>query len=143
VLVYFSKNPDSQGDPTKVFPVDRYSPTLRVATYAIGQLIAGPTPTEAAAGYYSDLHSILSGTSNCGGADFTITLDHKGATAATGYVTLKFCRTTNLPGDLSGTYISSEIDATLLQFPNNHHVVILNAQGGCFNDLSGQNLCLQ
>lgn len=143
VLVYFSKNPDSQQDPTKVFPVDRYSPTLAVATYAIGQLIAGPTSSEAAAGYYSYIHGKISGTSNCGGADFTITLDHKGPTAATGYVTLKFCRTVNLPGDLSGTYISSEIDATLLQFANNHKVVILNAHGDCFNDLSGQNLCLQ
>lgn len=143
VYVYFSRKPDSQNDPTRVFPVDRYSPTLGVATYAIEQLIAGPTASEAAAGYFSEIHGLLSGSSNCGGADFKITLDHKGPTSATGYATVQFCRTVNLPGDLAGAYISSEIAATLLQFPNNHHAVILNAQGGCFNDLSGQNLCLQ
>jgi len=143
VLVYFSKKPDSLNDPTKVFPVDRYSPTLGVATYTIEQLIAGPTAAEATAGYYSEIHGLLSGSSNCGGPDFTITLNHKGSTPATGYATLKFCRTVNLPGDLAGAYISAEINASLKQFSNIQHVVILNAQGGCFDDLSGQNLCLK
>ncbi len=143
VRVYFSKNPDSYNDPSKVFPVTRYSPTLGVATYAIQQLIAGPTPSEAAAGYFSEIHGKFTGSSNCGGADFKITLDHKGTTPAPGYATLQFCRTTSLPGDLSGAYITSEINATLKQFSNIKNVVILNAQGGCFDDLSGQNLCLK
>ncbi len=143
VLVYFSKNPDSYNDPTKVFPVDRYSPTLGVATYAITQLIAGPTSAEAASGYFSEIHGKFSGTSNCGGPDFTITLNHKGSTPATGYATLQFCRATSLPGDLSGAYITAEINATLKQFSNIKNVVILDAQGGCFDDLSGQNLCLK
>jgi hypothetical protein len=143
VRVYFSKNPDSYNDPSKVFPVDRYSPTLGVATYAIQQLIAGPTASEAASGYFSEIHGKLSGPSNCGGADFKITLDHKGSTSAPGYATLQFCRATSLPGDLSGAYIKSEITATLKQFSNIQNVVILDAQGGCFDDLSGQNLCLK
>lgn len=143
VLVFFSKNPDSYNDPTKVYPVNRTAPTLSVATFAIQQLIAGPTATEKSAGYFSELHGALNGSSNCGGPDFQITLDHKGSTPAAGYVTLKFCRATSLPGDLSGAYIRAEITAILLQFPNNHHVVILNSQGGCFDDLSGQNLCLK
>ncbi len=143
VFVYFSKKPDSLNDPSKVFPVDRYSPTLGVATYAIQQVIAGPNASEAAAGYWSEIHGKLSGSSNCGGADFKITLDHKGATPATGYATLQFCRATSLPGDLSGAYITSEITATLKQFPNIKNVVILDSQGGCFDDLSGQNLCLK
>jgi len=143
VLVYFSKNPDSYNDPSKVFPVDRYSPTLGVATYAIQQLIAGPTAAESSAGYFSEIHGKLSGASNCGGADFKITLDHKGSTPAPGYATLQFCRATSLPGDLSGAYIKSEITATLRQYSNIKNVVILDAQGGCFDDLSGQNLCLK
>lgn len=143
VLVYFSKKPDSLNDPTKVFPVDRYSPTLGVATYAIQQLIAGPTAAESGAGYWSEIHGKLSGSSNCGGADFKITLDHKGATPASGYATLQFCRATSLPGDLSGAYIKSEITTSLKQFSNIKNVVILDAQGGCFDDLSGQNLCLK
>jgi hypothetical protein len=142
VFVYFSKNPDSLSDPTKVFPVDRYSPTLGVATYAIEQLIAGPNAAETSVGYFSEIHGLLSGASNCGGSDFKITLDHKGPTPATGYATVQFCRTANLPGDLAGAYIRAEINAIMLQFPTNKHVVILDAQGGCFDDLSGQNQCL-
>jgi hypothetical protein len=142
VLVYFSKKPDSLSDPTKVFPVNRYSPTLGVATYAIQQLISGPSAVEKSSGYFSEIQGLMSGVSNCGGADFQITLDHKGPTAATGYATVKFCRAVNLPGDLSGAYIRAEINAIMLQFPNNKHVVILDYQGGCFDDLSGQNLCL-
>lgn len=122
--------------------MDRFSPTLGVATFAIEQLIAGPTATEKAAGYFSEIEGLLSGASNCAGKDFVITLDHKGPTPAPGYATVRFCRTVNLPGDLAGAYISAEINAIILQFPNNQHVVILNAQGGCFDDLSGQNLCL-
>lgn len=143
VLVYFSKKPDSLSDPTKVFPVNRYSPTLGVATYAIQQLIAGPTAAEKSSGYFSEIQGLMSGSSNCGGADFQITLNHKGPTAATGYATVKFCRVVNLPGDLAGAYIRAEINAIILQFPSNTHVVILDYQGGCFDDLSGQNLCLK
>ncbi len=143
VFVYFSKKPDSYNDPSKVFPVDRYSPTLGVATYAIQQLIAGPNASEAAAGYFSEIQGKLSGPSNCGGADLKITLNYKGATPAPGYATLQFCRATSLPGDLSGAYIKSEINATLKQFSNITNVVILDAKGDCFDDLSGQNLCLK
>ena len=142
VKVYFSRHPDSDSNPNAVFPVQRVSPTLGVATYAIQQLIAGPTASERTAGYYTELTAALSGSSNCGGADFTITLDHRGPKPETGTVTLQFCRTTALPGDLSGGRIKAEISATLTQFPNNQRVVILTSSGACFDDLSGQNACL-
>ncbi|HLY30254.1 MAG TPA: hypothetical protein VKQ36_04455 [Ktedonobacterales bacterium] len=142
VNVFFSKHPASDNDPTKVFAVTRSSPTLAVATYAIQQLIAGPTAGEQTAGYYTELHGALSGASNCGGADFTITLNHRGSRAETGTATLQFCRMTSLPGDLSGSRISAEIDATLTQFPSTQQVVILNYTGSCFDDLRGGNVCL-
>lgn len=142
VHVYFSKHPDSDNDPTKVFAVNRLSPTLMVATYSIQQLIAGPTGSEQAAGYYTELVGALSGASNCGGADFTITLNHRGTTPQTGAATLQFCRTVSLAGDLTGARISAEIDAILTQFPSTQQVVILTSAGSCFDDLSGQNLCL-
>lgn len=142
VKVYFSRHPDSDNSPNAVFPVQRVSPTLGVATYAIQQLIAGPTAAERGAGYYTELTAAISGTSNCGGADFMITLDHRGPKPQTGTATLQFCRTVALPGDLSGGRITAEITAILKQFPNNKQVAILTSSGNCFDDLSGRNACL-
>lgn len=143
VRVFFSKHPESDNAVTAVFPVGRVSPTLGVATYATQQLIAGPTASEATAGYFTPLPGALSGASNCGGSDFQLALDMKGATPETGTATLRFCRATMLPGDLAGGYITAEITATLMQFPNIHKVVILNSAGSCFDDLSGMNACLK
>ncbi len=142
VKVYFSKHPDSDSNPSAVFPVDRVSPTLSVATYTINQLIAGPTATEATAGYYTPLTGALNGASNCGGADFAITLDKRATTPETGTTTLQFCRTVLLAGDLTGSRITAEITHTLLQFSNIKRVVILQRDGNCFDDLSGLNRCL-
>ncbi len=142
VKVYFSRHPDSDNNPALVFPVNRMAPSLAVATYAITQLIAGPTSSEQSAGYYTPLSGAINGPSNCGGADFQITLNMKGTTPEAGTATLKFCRTVSLAGDLTGGYIRSEINSTLLQFPTIKKVVILTASGSCFDDLSGQNLCL-
>ncbi len=122
--------------------MDRVSPTLGVATYAIQQLIAGPRPSEASAGYFTELKGALSGSSNCGGADFTITLNMRGTTPKQGTATLRFCRTTSLPGDLSGGRIRAEIDRTLRQFPTITADVILDSTGHCFDDLSGMDMCL-
>lgn len=75
VKVYFSKHPESDSNFNAVFPVNRISPTLGVGTFAIKQLIAGPTSAEAAAGLYTELTAGLTGTSNCGGPDFTYTIN--------------------------------------------------------------------
>ncbi|HEY7974814.1 MAG TPA: hypothetical protein VID72_05690, partial [Ktedonobacterales bacterium] len=142
VKVYFAQHPTSDNDPSKVFAVQRTSPTLGVATYAIGQLLAGPSATEQGAGYYNPWAGALSGASTCGGADFTVTLDHRGSAAAPGVATLQFCRATQIAGELAGVRMSATAQATLLQFSNIHTVVILNAAGACFDDLSGMNRCL-
>jgi hypothetical protein len=43
VKVYFSRFPDSLNNANAVFPVNRISPTIAVATFATQLLIAGPT----------------------------------------------------------------------------------------------------
>jgi hypothetical protein len=142
VKVYFSKHPDSENDSSKVFAVNRTSPTLGVATYAIGQLIAGPTASESASGFYTELTSSLSGSSNCGGPAFQITLDHKGATPETGTATIKFCKMLSTAGIGTDARIQAQISKTLLQFSNNHKVIILTRDGHCFGDESGADMCL-
>jgi spore germination protein GerM len=135
VKVFFSRHPDTDSNVNAVFPVNRVSPTLGVGTYAIQQLIAGPTAAEATAGYFTELTASLSGASNCGGADFTYTISGNVGT-------LKFCKQTQLAGDLTGARIQAEIVATLTQFPNVTKVIILTSGGHCFNDLSGADMCL-
>jgi hypothetical protein len=135
VKVFFSRHPETDSNVNAVFPVNRVSPTLGVGTYSIQQLIAGPTAAEAAAGYFTELTASLTGPSNCGGPDFTYIISGN-----TG--TLKFCRQTQLAGDLVGGRIQAEIVATLTQFPNVTKVIILTSSGHCFNDLSGADMCL-
>ncbi len=142
VKVFFSKHPETDSNPVAVFPVNRVSPDTGVIKFAITQLIAGPTASEQAAGYYTPLTAALTGASNCGGPDFQVTRDVRGTTPEIGTVTLRFCRTVSLSGDLTGGVIAAEITQTILQFPNNTKVVILTRDGACFNDLSGRNNCL-
>jgi hypothetical protein len=142
VLVYFSKHPDSDSTPSAVFAVNRMSPTLGVATYAIQQLLAGPQPSEQSSEYYTDFVGALSGTSNCGGPDFAITLDKRGSVPEPGTATLQFCRAVGIPGELAGARMVAEINATLKQFPNIMKDIILNESGHCFNDLRGGDMCL-
>lgn len=142
VVVYFSRHPISDERPTAIFPVRRRSPTLGVATFALAQLFAGPTPREARAGYYTPLPGALHGTSNCGKRGFTIRLDRRGALAERGTATVRICRRTQLAGILDDARIETELTATLRQFPTIRAVVILDAQGHCFSNLSGRDMCL-
>ncbi len=146
IKVYFSKFPENHL--TDVYPVDRVSPTKAVATFAVQLLIAGPTLEERSAGYFSELNSILTGPSSCsapnptGGPDFTLKLDTKGVTPEQGTATLRFCRALSIPGVGTEARVMAEITATLTQFSNIKHVVILTQNGHCFGDASGQDRCL-
>jgi hypothetical protein len=142
VEVFFSRHPDSDNNPDSVFPVSRVSPSLQVATFAMNQLISGPTGAESSQGYYTPLQGDFTGSSNCGGADFRITLNHRGLQSEPGTATLQFCRQLPLAGDLTGARITAEITATLEQFSSIHRVVILTESGSCFDDFSGQSRCL-
>jgi hypothetical protein len=147
VKVFFSKHPETDSNVGAVFAVNRVSPTSGVATYAVQQLIAGPTATEKAQGYFTELTTSLTGASNCGGPDFQITLnthiDPQNGTpsAQPGAAVLKFCRATQLAGDTTGGRIKAELDATLKQFPTITKTQILTSAGHCFDDLSGQDNC--
>jgi hypothetical protein len=145
VLVYFSRHPESDNDPTLVFPVQRVSPDLGVATFALKQLFLGPTADEQARGYYSEFVGNLGAVNYCADSsnDFVLSLNHRGTTPETGTATVTLCRQVAVPGDLSGFRMTAMITRTLTQFPNITQVVILNSQGDCFNDLKGGNACLQ
>lgn len=135
IKVYFSKHPESDDDPTKVYAVSRTSTDLGVAKAAMRQLIAGPTSAEKAAGYFTDVR-LRNDASNCNGADFTLSIKNTKAT-------LRFCRTFDAVGVLSDGRANENIRATLLQFSSVRSVVVLNKDGHCQFDLSGEDRCLQ
>lgn len=148
IKVYFSKFPNSINSFTAVFPVNRVSPTIAVATFSIQLLIAGPTNDEHNAGYFSEFNSILTGPSICsapyptGGADFTLNLNKKGPKTQQGFATVKLCRATASPGIGADARILAEIKTTLTQFSTIKNVVVLTKDGHCFGDESGLDRCL-
>lgn len=136
VKVYFSKHPESDDDPSKVFAVDRTTNNLGVGKFAISELLKGPTATEQSQGYFSYVR-LRSGDSTCGGNDISLNI------SSSGVATLKFCRPFDHIGSVSDGQAESEINATLKQFSSVKKVVILNYVGDCEFNLSGLNLCKQ
>lgn len=136
VYVFFSRHPESDDDFTAVFPVGRNSPHLGVGRFAQERLIAGPTPEERAAGHFSELGEMLSGPSDCGGPDFTLGLQD-------GLATVRFCRAAVSAGIGQDARVTSQIRATLLQFPTVRRVRLLSSDGNCLFDQSGLNVCLR
>lgn len=136
-MVYFSKHPESDSAPTTVFAVKRTAPSLEVATYAISQLITGPTAAERTQGYYSPLVGALSGSSTCNGADFKITLNWNHNKTEAGTATLQFCRDVRGFGDTGAVVVRNEITKTLTQFASIQKVVIVYKDGTCFDNQIG------
>ena len=151
VNVYFSKTPDSENNFTAVFPLNRVSPSPQVETVSIQLLIAGPTPEERAAGYYTELGRLFTNGTLCaspgpaafGGPDFTLHLNRKGTKPEQGTATLQFCRGTLSPGVGTDARVTAEIDATLLQFATVKKVVILDVSGQCWGGGVGGTGCLK
>ena len=138
VLIYFSQNPKSYDDFTYTVTVPRTSDRVDIATYTIEQLIAGPTEQEAAQRLFSPLTNKLTGDSNCGGPDFSLSINKD-----TGTGTLRFCKDLITAGIGEDALITETSTQTLKQFSNINKVILLTKNGDCFGDLSGENRCLQ
>ena len=102
---------------------------------AVTALLAGPTTQEAQADVLSTWTDVLTGESNCDGADFTLAVTD-------GTATIQFCRSVPLGGVITDAAMGRQMDATLLQFSEITKVAILNVFGDCMFDLSGLNRCL-
>ena len=137
LAVFFSKHTESDDRPSAVFPVDRVSPDAGVARFSIAELLAGPTPAEATAGYFSTWTQFAYGDeSNCGGDRYAVVIEG-------GVATVQFCTTVTLLGVVADGQALSALNATLEQFSTIDRVVVLDSRGHCMFDLSGLDLCLQ
>jgi spore germination protein GerM len=113
VRAYFGNRAlDPQTDCNKVFPVEREIPTTNApARAALGELLAGPTPVEQAAGYATSINSgvtVLSLTIRDGvaTADFDEQLEFQ------------------VGGSCRVAAIHAQIAETLMQFPAVKRVVV-------------------
>lgn len=131
VKVFFPKTPESSQDFTAVKPVWRTTSSEGVARFAIEQLIAGPTSQERQNGVTAAIE--LGGNSNCG-KDFILSIEQ-------GVARVKFCRDVISAGIGDDARTQSAIDATLKQFSTVKSVVLLNKNGDCLANASGDNRC--
>ena len=79
----------------------------------------------------------LTGTSNCSGKDFSLSIDQ-----TTKKATLKFCKLVTSAGIGDDARIKNTITKTLTQFSTVTTVVILDRGGNCMGDESGMNACM-
>lgn len=134
VKVFFSSNRKNEEDFTKVKPGFRQTNSnANLPRFAIKQLIAGPTIMEKIQGLSGTIK--LTGNSNCG-SDFSLSINQQVAQ-------LKFCKTFTSGGVGDVARTKSSINATLRQFSTVKSVVILDKNGNCWGDESGENLCLR
>ena len=131
VQVFFPKR--NSEDFTYVEPVWRTTSNQGLAQFSIEQLIAGPTSQEKARNLIAPIQ--LQGSSNCG-KDFTLSISN-------GVATLKFCKSVLSSGVGDDGRQKSSINATLKQFSTINSVIILDKNGNCLSDQSGENSCLK
>ena len=131
IQVFFPKR-DSQ-DFTYVEPVLRTTSSQGLAQFSIEQLIAGPTSQEKARNLIAPIQ--LQGSSNCG-KDFTLSISN-------GVATLRFCKSVLSSGSGDDGRQKSSINTTLKQFSTINSVIILDRNGNCLGDQSGENICLK
>jgi len=132
VKVFFPKQPRSNNDFSYVEAVNRTTQSQSVARFAVEQLIAGPTSAERQKGFVGAVQ--LRDSSNCGG-DFNVSISR-------GAARLQFCRTVVSAGVGDDARAKSAVTATLKQFRGVQSVIILDKNGNCLGDISGENRCL-
>lgn len=124
IVVYFSKSPESENDPNRVFPVQRNVDEQSPVDVAINALIAGPTSQEKADGFSGGLQ--LSGDSNCG-SDYKLTVE--GGTAK-----LQFCKHKENQGIAQQSRERAQLTNTLQQLTGAQSVQLLDRDGKCLYD---------
>jgi len=132
VKVFLPRNPQSNNNVSYVEPVIRTTRSQNLPRFAVEQLIAGPTRAERQKGWVPAIQ--LKGSSNCG-SDFKLSMSK-------GVARLQLCRIMPSAGIGDDARATSSLTATLKQFTNVKSVILLDKDGNCLGDMSGDNRCL-
>ncbi len=132
-IYMFSNDKFSQpGNADYTVPVGRQTVRTDVATFALEEVIRGPTTEETEQGLRStfgeEYFMSLSGKSNCGIKNFTLSLD-----ADNYFARVNFCKDITFAQDWSKMLLTEQIRKTLIQFEKIQKVQILNKEGNCLD----------
>lgn len=145
VQVFFTKQPET-GATHKTFPVARTTTSADVATFAIAQLITGPTDAEKAAGYSGALQGRMGakGGANCDGSvDFALRMNARGTTTEPGTLTIRLCKDPVFQGNYPAWSQSiDQLKDTALHLPGVRAVVLLTSRNTCYDDQGDGTRCL-
>lgn len=136
LVIHFSKDPESLENFDYTVPVERDVDAASSAIEAaLVELLKGPTASEVTAGVFTPIK--LSGTSNCEGGNFRYTTNAS-------KLTFTFCKQLTLAGIGDDARILAVIEATVAANSGTTppEVIVLNKNGDCLGDQSGQNQCL-
>jgi len=129
----FSEDKFSQpGISDYTMPVERQTARKDIATYAIEQIIRGPSIDEIEGGlrptFGTDHFVTISGKSVCGIKNFVLELDVDNY-----FARVRFCKDLQLNEELSAPLLAEQIRKTLIRFEKIHKVQILNKDQACFD----------
>lgn len=134
VYLFSRKKFDAAGSTTFVTPVKRITNREDIGTFALEEVIKGPTKSEIGIGLEQSIGTgkfvEFKGTSTCNGKDLTLNVENEKAT-------VQFCKQAFLSGDLSGSVLTQQFVETLKQFNTIKQVRILTQAGDCFDDMAG------
>lgn len=133
IKVFFAKDPATASDPSVLVGLKRITTEAQIGSFAIEQLLKGPSASEQLAGYYTKV-AVRDTSNKCGGKDFTLIIQD-------GTATLQFCRTFDASGTFADAIAQEQITQTLKQFSTVDTVMVLTSEGNCLFDQSGKNLC--
>lgn len=114
--------------------VNRTTERSDLATFAVEEIIKGPTTeeqTQGLAATFGDGSLIrFIGESNCGNKDFTISIEDRNAT-------VRLCREIFINNDNSSGIMRSQIAQTINQFSSVDQTRVLRVSGECADDMAG------
>ena len=145
VQVFFTKQPET-GTTHKTFPVTRTTTSADVASFAIAQLVTGPTDAEKAAGYSGALQGRMGakGGASCDGSvDFALRMNARGTTTEAGTLTIRLCKDPVFQGNYPAWSQSiDQLRDTALHLPGVRAVVLLTSRNTCYDDQGDGTRCL-
>lgn len=120
IKIFFGKNPVSFDSSNIVCSVIRETNSTDLISFALDELIKGPTSEEASEGLYSEIN--LVGESNCEGKDYKYTIDN-------GNLTVQFCKRLDLADEMQGDCVVKTVTQSIMAIDKVDRLTILDFEG--------------